>query len=394
MDDLPIDDPFPYDTVTSMLFSLNSVRTTNIEIHKAIKSSYNAERGTITDKDSLNIIYVIGESYIKYHSNLYGYPLMTTPRLTQEKDAGNLYVFNDVVSAYNQTSATMKNTFCCNSLMDGEKWFDTPFFPTIFKKSGFNVYYWDIQRDDAAQGLWVFSMSSFLFNKTMSRISYTASPFRKLDHDDQLIQDYVKTKKTMGKHNLIIFHLWGQHVDAGSRYPHNKSFNRFTAKDIQRKEAYLTENKKQDIANYDNATYYNDSVISHIVNLYRNSNSVIVYMSDHGEEMYDYRDSKGRVNAAPNQHKEFLKYQYGIPFMIWCSDVYKKKHPLLIRNIKEAQNKPFMTDNVCQILFNLSGLKTKYYVPQRDLLNPRFRIRERILGNGDNYDRITKESSR
>lgn len=389
-DDLPITDPFPYDTVTSMLFSLNSVRTTNIEIHKAIYSTYHTEKGTMTNNDSLNIVYIIGESYIKYHSNLYGYPLITTPRLTKEKEAGNLYVFDDVVSAFNQTSSTMKNTLCCNSLMDNEKWYNTPFFPTVFKKNGFNVYFWDIQREDAAQGLWVFSMSSFLYNKTISQLSYTATSFKKFDYDGQLVQDYFKTQKASGKYNLIMFHLWGQHVDAASRYPHNKWFDRFSAKDIQRGESYLTESKKQDIANYDNATYYNDSVISHIINHYRNTNTVIVYMPDHGEEMYDYRDSKGRVNATHGQYKEYLKYQFGVPFMIWCSDIYKKKHPQLINNIKEAQGKPFMTDNVCQILFDLSGLKTKYYIPQRDLLSPQYKTRERILGNGDNYDKIMR----
>lgn len=391
-DDLPIKDTFPYDTVTKMIFSLNSIRTTENELQEAVKASYKAEKGTVADNDSLNVVYIIGESYIKYHSNLYGYPLLTTPRLTKEKAKGNLYIFNDVVSAYAATSLTIRNTFCCNSLMDNEKWYHTPFFPVIFKRTGFDVYYWDNQKTDVTEGLTGFTTNSFLYNKTIASLSYTASSDKTFRYDDQLIQDYFKNKKPTGKYNLIMFHLWGQHIDAASRYPHNKSFNRFTIKDIRRRDSYLTESKLQDIANYDNATYYNDSVISHIINRYRKTNAVIVYLSDHGEEIYDYRDSKGRVSAAPGQYKELLKYQYGIPFMIWCSDTYKRKHPQVIRNIKAALNRPFMTDNVCQILFYLSGIKTRYYNPQRDLLNPRYKIRDRILGNGDNYDKIMRDS--
>ena len=30
------------------------------------------------------------------------------------------------------------------------------------------------------------------------------------------------------------------------------------------------------------------------------------------------------------------KYQYEVPFMIWCSDKYKKKYPAIINNIKKA----------------------------------------------------------
>lgn len=79
--------------------------------------------------------------------------------------------------------------------------------------------------------------------------------------------------------------------------------------------------------------------------------------------------------------------------MIWCSDIYKKRHPQIINEIKASQSKPFMSDNICQVFFHLSGLKTNYYVPKRDLLSPDFQIRERILGNGANYDDIIKKGN-
>lgn len=393
-DDLPIGDPFPYDIITSTIFSLNSIRTTNNEIGRAIHTTQNVKGGTIIDKDSLYVIYILGESYIKYHSNLYGYGLITAPKLTKEYNSGNLFVFNNVISAHAATAFVVRNSFCCNSLLDKERWYDTPFFPTLFKKANFNVYYWDNQRIDVTEGLTGFTTNSFIFNKSLSKISYTQTSEKVFPYDDQLIHNFFETKKSMGKYNLIIFHLWGQHIDANSRYPHNKVFERFTSNDIKRKEYYLTKNKKQDIANYDNATYYNDFVISEVINHYRNKNSVIVYMSDHGEEIYDYRDSKGRVSAAPEQYRNYLKYQYEIPFFIWCSDIYKEKHPLIIKHIKESLNKPFMSDNVCQVLFTLSGLKTKYYVPQRDLLNPIFKRRERIISNGLNYDKLMRNPYR
>ena len=386
-------DSFPLDLVTNMIFSLNTVRITNVAMHQAIQLSYHAQRGIITEKDSLNVVYIIGESYIKSHSSLYGYPLLTTPELRKEQRTANLYVFNDVISPFNYTYAVMKNTFCCNSLMDKEEWYEKPFFPTIFKKSGFNVYNWDIQRPLNPSEFWFFANNSFIFDPTLSRVSYTAAANKHFDYDDQLIEDFATTPKKLGKYNLVIFHLWGQHVDAACRYPHNKKFNHFTAKDIKRIDSYLTERKKQDIADYDNATYYNDYVVGHIIDLFRNSNSVIIYISDHGEEVYDYRDSKGRVNATAGQYKEFLKYQFDIPFMIWCSDIYKKRHPKIIKEIEAAQSKPFMSDNICQVFFHLSGLKTNYYIPKRDLLSPDFQIRERILGNGVNYDDIIKKGN-
>lgn len=48
-------------------------------------------------------VLILGESYNKHHAALYGYPLPTTPRLSQEEAAGRLYPFTDVVSPANFT---------------------------------------------------------------------------------------------------------------------------------------------------------------------------------------------------------------------------------------------------------------------------------------------------
>ena len=37
-------------------------------------------------------------------------------------------------------------------------------------------------------------------------------------------------------------------------------------------------------------TLYNDYVLKNIIDLFRDKNTVVLYFSDHGEEIYDYRD--------------------------------------------------------------------------------------------------------
>lgn len=388
IDDFCVGDMFPYDALTVSIYSLHTISITGHEMDNAIKVAETVKGGTISEKDSLHIIMVVGESYIKRHSQVYGYYLPTTPLLEQEKTDGNLFVFNNVVSPFNYTSSVIKNLFCSNSIAEGEKWYKSPFFPTCFKRSGYTVNYWDNQRVTKTQGTWDFSMNSFLFDKKLCKISYSEAAPEGFPYDDQLITDFEKSKrKKHGKYVFDIFHLWGQHVDAKDRYPHDK-FSRFSAKDIRNNAPYMTESKKQDIANYDNATYYNDYVVNHIINLYRDKNTVVVYFSDHGEEVYDYRDSKGRVEAAPGQEKEWLKYQFEVPFVIWCSDKYKALHPDVIRRIKASLNRPFMTDNTCHLLFDLAGLKTIYYRPERDLISPKFKPSKRIVQNNIDFDAV------
>ena len=386
VDDCQIGDLFPFDALTATIYSLNAIRTTNNEMNYAINVAEAEKGGSITEKDSLHIILIIGESYIKSHSQVYGYSLPTTPNLKREEDNGNLFVFNNVVSPFNGTSPVLKNLFCCNSISEGEKWYKSPFFPTCFKRSGYTINYWDNQRVTKSQGTWDFSMNSFLFDKRLCQIAYSEAAPEGFPYDDQLISDFERSgKKKDGKYVFDIFHLWGQHVDASERYPHGQ-FSRFSAKDIRNNAPYMTESKKQDIANYDNATYYNDYVINHIINLYRDKNTVVVYFSDHGEEIYDYRDSKGRVEAAAGQEKNWLKYQFEVPFVIWCSDKYKALHPDIIRRIKVSLNRPFMTDNTCHLLFDLAGLKTIYYRPERDLISRKFKPSRRIVNNNTDFD--------
>ena len=64
------------------------------------------------DADSMDLVLVIGESYNKWHSSLYGYGLDTSPLMQAERDRGLLTVFTDAISPYNLTSVTSWPTRC------------------------------------------------------------------------------------------------------------------------------------------------------------------------------------------------------------------------------------------------------------------------------------------
>ena len=119
-------------------------------------------------------------------------------------------------------------------------------------------------------------------------------------------------------------------------------------------------------------TLYNDYVLKNIIDLFRDKNTVVLYFSDHGEEIYDYRDSYGRVVFDDNMKNLGYKYQYEVPFMIWCSDKYKKKYPAIINNIKKALHRSCRTDEICNVVFHISQLNTPYYRDKYDLLSPSF----------------------
>lgn len=352
---------------------------------------YNTKQSICTNinrnpyKDSLNIILIIGESYNKHHSNLYGYYLPDTPFLKEQYLKGNLFLFSDVIAPYNLTSFSMKNMFSTNGLAYNEQWYSFPLFPAIFKNNGYVVYFWDNQISSIHSDNSDFTLNSIIHNDSISKICYTYSNNIKYNYDEELIRSFENSLPLKGRRNLIILHLMGQHFVAKYRYPNIKSFNRFSYRDIKNKK--LTNDQKQQIAEYDNATLYNDYVIGKVIDLFCNTKSVIVYLSDHGEEVFDYRNFIGRSHEQVKT-KEVLKYQYEIPFMIWCSDKYINDNPIKIKEIKQSINKSFMTDNVCHILFDLGSINTPYYHKDRDLISPHYKKTIRIVQNTTNYDKV------
>lgn len=337
-------------------------------------------------KEDLNLILIIGESFSKHHSSLYGYEHHTNPKLEKQVKSGNLFVFNDVVSAFNLTSFVLRNLFSVNSIMDEENWANYPAFPILFKKAGFDVYFWDNQRTFGNADVSDFSVASYLFNDSVAKASYTKYNDRVFSYDGELITDFWNNVKLQSDRNLIIFHIMGQHTMPDKRYPQNSQFNVFSPDSVCRKD--LDVRRKTLIAHYDNATIYNDWLIDTVLQYYADENAIMVYFSDHGEEIYDFRDHYGRTQES-TKTVELLKFQYEIPFMIWCSDTYKSRHPFVMDNIAAAVDRPFMNDNVCQILFGLAELSTKYYHPERDLLSPKFKPYDhRNVQNTINYEQI------
>ena len=82
---------------------------------------------------SPKIIFILGESFNKHHSNLYGYPQTTNLKLQKRKKDGELFVFTYVVSAFNSTSATIQYILSTASADPGNHWTQELLFPMFFR---------------------------------------------------------------------------------------------------------------------------------------------------------------------------------------------------------------------------------------------------------------------
>ena len=391
--------PLLIDYVTGSLYAIKGPLAAEKENEKAIISCKEAQKQKHTlVNDSIpgvTMVYILGESYIKYHSSIYGYPHKTTPVFEREMERGNLFAFNDVVACSNATTVVAKNTFSLNCIADGEKWYDKPFFPVIFKQAGFDVSMYDNQADFDLNADFTFSLNSFLYNKEIIPLAYDYLCPNTYKYDEEMIDAFLKRFKSDGKNSLVILHLMGQHIQTKERYPLTPENIHFTRDSIHRNEPYMNDYKRFLIASYDNATYYNDRIIGKIFERLKDENAVVVYFADHGDEVYDYRDSEGRNDG--DDYASILKYQFDVPMIIWCSDSYKALHPELVTAIGDATDKPYLPDVIGHSLFRLAGIQTPYYIEDRDVTSPHYKPRKRIAvstAREYDYDAIVKKKKK
>lgn len=382
----------PDDLVTKVVVSFYDMSIAEKEMSRVITLAEQVEAlPQSANNDSLNVIVVIGESYIREHAALYGYPLQTTPFLSHEQKEGRLFIFTDMVSPYNQTTRVIRNLLSCNSLGHHEDWSSAPPFTAIYKKNGYHVTMYDNQKNFDMGFVFAYSLNTYLYHPQIMKVCYHETNDSTFEFDGQMVDDYQK-RQTPSAKRLVLFHLLGQHVGFEYRYP--KNFAYFNEDSLSfRKEPWLTKDMREDIVHYDNATRYNDHVLQQIIGLYDQQNTIVVYLSDHGEEVYDYRENSGRDDwGMGSDPRQVLRWQYMVPFVVWCSDKYAATHPDIIKQLQNATSRPAMLDNVCQLLFHLSDLKTPYYNKTRDVLSSDYVCPKRILNESIDCDSLKKST--
>ena len=371
--------------ITELLYSVHAISFYKEEARQAVEITMKAADShpiqTHPD-DSVYMVVVIGESFNKYHTPIYGYNLPTTPRMSEELDSARLFAFSDVISSWNLTSNSIKNILSTNCVGKGEQWSDLPFFPVIFKSAGYKVYFWDNQNSGAKGDAFDFSLNGIIHNKDLAKVSYDYENSETYQYDNDLIDSFSSVYHR-SKNDLVILHIKGQHIGAKYRYP--DTYGPFKADDIAR--ADLNKEKRQRVAEYDNAIHYNDMIMGRLFDMFSNCNAIIVFFSDHGEEVYDYRDVIGRTHESTKTRNN-LKYQFDVPLFIWCSDTYKEHYPDVIERIIESQDKAFMTDCVSHVLFDLGNISTSFYSSEKDVLSNDFVPYKRIVQGNIDYDKI------
>lgn len=347
------------------------------------------------DFKSPNIVLIIGESFNKRHASLYGYDKKNMPNQMRMKKQGFLTPMQDVVTPWNLTSYVFKHlmtTYCVGDSLD---WCDYPLFCQIFREAGYDVTFLTNQfLPQAKEAVWDFSGGFFLNDSTLSHAQFDHRNDNLHLFDDGLLEDYAKLKTQHNekdgktdKPRLTIFHLMGMHVDYRIRCPNSK---KKWGPDDYPNDMDMPKKRRKVMANYDNAVWYNDSVVNQIVKRFRKEDAIIIYVPDHGEEVFGpgARHFFGRMHDN-NISKRLADEEFRIPMWIYCTQKYISRHRNVYRAVKAASKRRYMTDALSHLLMGLAGIHCPYYRPEYDLLSPQYNEkRPRLLKHTTDYDSL------
>lgn len=330
------------------------------------------------------IVVVIGESSGRHHWELYGYHRPTTPKLNALRE--ELLVFTDVISPHGATipsvraaiSLPMEDGLPFAQGRDNKSVRSVQRIPlmNLFNQAGFVTYWLSNQNTVDSTNELVQLVSGASKQIYLNRGGYQGYSRQ---YDEAVLPGlkHILDENPAGK-RVVFLHLMGSHVNYASRYP--SEFNTFTDKEEIIQKPWHTKHSAKYINNYDNTILYTDFVLSSIIDLLRTTpNSVLLYFSDHGEEVYDTRSSHGHIDNLNS------RFYVDIPFFIWLSPDYEALRGHETEKWRGFVNRPFINSGAPYVITDLAGLSFDSPRRSESVLSTKYTPSSRIVA-GEDYD--------
>lgn len=329
---------------------------------------------TENKSDIPQVVFILGEATNRNRLHLYGYELENTPNLDELKKKQEIAVFTDCISPHAITVASLRELFTFHDAESDQEWYRYNNLIDVMKTAGYKTHWLSNQE---SSGIW--GNVALLFAKRSQVHEFTRMRESHEDvgaYDEELFPLADRAIAQAGVKNFYVFHLMGGHSLYYMRFPY--VFSKFSKDDIHQD---ISEEKRTEIAQYANAIYYNDYIVSGIIDKFRDTDALVIYLPDHGETIYDDGSNfAGHVEENPNH------YTLEVPMVIWASEKFKTRYPEKWAAIRAAVDRPYMTDDMIHTILDLADIRTPEFNPAKSLVNPAFDAARVRMVQGKDYD--------
>jgi len=330
-------------------YSINAMRY-KIPLMLKDKKEYQLPNAEFINSDKTVVVLVIGESARAANFSLYGYARNTNPNLEKIK---NLIAFPNATSCGTYTTVGVDCILSAEGIKEKKNY---ERLPTYLKRQGVKVFWRSTNWGEPHIEVDSFEKSGDI------KKSCTDEMCKNNDYDSVLLYNLNNLiKENLNNNVFIVLHTATSHGPTYyKKYP--AEFEKFTpvCKSTEIKENCTS----QDLINaYDNTILYTDYLLSQLINnlAVLNVPALMIYISDHGESL-------GENNTYLHGMPKLIapKVQSEIPFIIWMSDGFIKRHNIDAKQL--AKNSAYSQDNIFYTIMGAFGMQSDFYQPQLDVL--------------------------
>lgn len=313
------------------------------------------------------VVFILGESTTRNHMGIYGYHLQTTPYLSSLEKTGDLVKFTDVISPNGHTIKVLEKLFTFYRQGAKGKWYEYTDLFSILNQAGYYTTWLSNQESSGIYG----NNGRFYAERCKSNsfvcVRNSKSNFTE-PYDEHLLPLLDQTLRQTKPKRFIVLHLIGTHMAYENRYP--KTFKAFSTNVEQGENNKIKETK----ATYDTAVRYNDSIVNAIINRFKDKNALIIYTSDHGEDVMEINKKiAGHGDIDINNQK------VEIPMLVYMSKTFQENYPYITNRIRLSAHHPFMTDDMIHSILDLMEIQTKEYRPSLSIFNKQFNYKRKRI---------------
>ncbi|WGD34321.1 sulfatase-like hydrolase/transferase [Olleya sp. YS] len=315
-------------------------------------------------------VVIIGESTSNWHMQLYGYNRPTNPRLSEIKD--ELMIFDSVIAPHVHTIVSLDKILTFSDINSPNKKNNTSIVQ-LANAAGFDTYWISNQRPVGMHE----RISSIIANAATEKHFVSTDNSDDIIYDEALLPVLDTVLKKPTKKKMIFLHLIGTHGRFANRFP--EQFNYFKDHKV---DAKFKHDKAFTLINdYDNAIRYNDSIIREVIERIRHeqTNSFVVYFSDHGDELFDTLDMVG--------HNEYwaTRPMYEVPFIAWFSEDYKAKNNTVL--FENYTSRAYILEDFIYSFSDLANIRFKQMDSTKSIFSSQFIRKPRLIKNREDYDK-------
>lgn len=322
------------------------------------------------------IVLVIGETSRRANWQLNGYSRKTNPLLANQTNVVN---FSDMLSISNLTrsSIPMLLTRKPSELVNN---YDFPEKSIIsaFKEAGFHTYWLSTQqkfgRHDTSTSVYAKEADEIIF---LNKTSYS----NRGETDEVVLPEFEKILNIQGKKKFVVIHTLGSHFDYSHRYPADFDIFRPSLNDLDKYSQQDQRYKEHLVNSYDNSILYTDYVLNKLIESMKKQSqteSFLLYNSDHGEDLFDGQCDK-------SGHAYDTIYNFEIASFAWYSDSFAENNADKIQNLKATRDNKINQTSIFPTLIDAASIAIPNYQSKRSLLNQWQPYSRLIMGSKD-YD--------